>query len=150
MARVSGRRASQSQSCALFFVPRFAKVCVWLVEVIVNPLFGIDAIGNSTSKLILPARWLSQLSLVNETVGAKLVLRMTGIQLISILSQSSSSEALMLLVILFVDSHVILVVSRLLILSVSKITQPLFINLELSLEARVWINKGSCLSDKKL
>ena len=79
---------------------------MWLVKVIVNPLFGIDAIVNSTSKLILPARWLSQLSLFNKTVGAKLVLCMTGIQLISILSQSSSSETLMLLVILFLLSIV--------------------------------------------
>lgn len=56
----------------------------------------------------------------------------------------------MLLVKPLLDSNVILVVSRLLICGVPKVIQPLFINLELSLEARVWIDKGSCLSNEEL
>jgi len=59
---------------------------VWLVEVIVYPFFGKNVVADSISEAILPANWLSELSFVNETVGTKLVLRMMGIQLISILS----------------------------------------------------------------
>lgn len=58
-----------------------------LVEIIVNPLFGKDSIGNCISKVFCPAFWFDKAdSFVNETVATELVLRVMGIQLISILS----------------------------------------------------------------
>lgn len=86
MTRISGRRTSLSEEGALLFVPRFTVVRMWLIEVIVDPLFGIDAVSNSISELSFPALWANHLPLINETIGIQTVFSVLIIQLESILS----------------------------------------------------------------